>query len=82
MPSSNFLRSMAIEPGLVKTDRLLAVTTLSFDIPVLELLLPLTVGAEVIIAQPRATGGRSVLGDLISSAGATSCRPRLRPGEF
>ena len=32
---------MAGEPGLVSSDRLLAVTTLSFDIAVLELLLPL-----------------------------------------
>lgn len=46
----NFLRSMAHTPGLTRTDRLLAVTTLSFDIAVLELLLPLSVGAQVVIA--------------------------------
>ncbi|WP_245800294.1 non-ribosomal peptide synthetase [Thiomonas intermedia] len=46
----NFLRSMAREPGLRREDVLLAVTTLSFDIAVLELLLPLTVGARVILA--------------------------------
>uniref|UniRef100_UPI0035AF4328 amino acid adenylation domain-containing protein n=1 Tax=Aquabacterium sp. TaxID=1872578 RepID=UPI0035AF4328 len=46
----NFLTSMAREPGLSGADRLLAVTTLSFDIAVLELLLPLTVGAQVVIA--------------------------------
>jgi amino acid adenylation domain-containing protein len=47
----NFLRSMAHTPGLKAGECLLAVTTLSFDIAVLELLLPLTVGAEVVLAQ-------------------------------
>ncbi len=46
----NFLASMAREPGLTQDDVLVAVTTLSFDIAVLELLLPLTVGATVVIA--------------------------------
>ncbi|MFT3764371.1 MAG: amino acid adenylation domain-containing protein [Minicystis sp.] len=52
----NFLVSMAKEPGLRATDRLLAVTSLSFDIAGLELWLPLTVGARVEIAN-RATAG-------------------------
>ncbi len=46
----NFLCSMAREPGLTADDVLVAVTTLSFDIAVLELQLPLTVGAKVVIA--------------------------------
>jgi len=46
----NFLTSMAREPGLTADDVLLAVTTLSFDISVLELQLPLTLGAAVVIA--------------------------------
>jgi non-ribosomal peptide synthetase component F len=46
----NFLVSMANEPGLASGDRLLAVTTPAFDIAVLELLLPLTVGATTVIA--------------------------------
>jgi amino acid adenylation domain-containing protein len=46
----NFLTSMAREPGLNASDRLVAVTTPSFDIAVLELLLPLSVGARVILA--------------------------------
>jgi amino acid adenylation domain-containing protein len=46
----NFLASMRREPGLEPADRLLAVTTLSFDIAVLELLLPLTCGASVVLA--------------------------------
>ena len=46
----NFLHSMARRPGLAADDRLLAVTTLAFDIAALELLLPLTVGACTVIA--------------------------------
>lgn len=46
----NFLCSMADRPGMTADDTLLAVTTVSFDIAVLELFLPLTVGAKVVIA--------------------------------
>lgn len=46
----NFLLSMQEEPGLTLADRLLAVTTLSFDIAVLELFLPLITGGQVVIA--------------------------------
>lgn len=46
----NFLTSMADAPGLWPTDKLLAVTTVSFDIAALELFLPLTTGAQVEIA--------------------------------
>jgi len=46
----NFLLSMAHEPGLNASDRILAVTTLGFDIAVLELLLPLSVGATIVLA--------------------------------
>lgn len=57
----NFLASMAREPGLGPDDRLLAVTTLSFDIAVLELLLPLSVGATVVLASTdEALDGRAL----------------------
>ena len=49
----NFLASMQRQPGIAPSDRLLAVTTLSFDIAGLELYLPLVSGARVVIA-PRA----------------------------
>jgi non-ribosomal peptide synthetase component F len=42
----NFLASMAAAPGLSAGDAMLAATTVSFDIAVLELFLPLTVGAK------------------------------------
>jgi amino acid adenylation domain-containing protein len=46
----NFIQSMCECPGLGNADRLLAVTTLSFDIAGLEIYLPLAVGARLIIA--------------------------------
>jgi len=46
----NFLTSMQKTPGLSASDRLLAVTTLSFDISLLELFLPLLSGATVVLA--------------------------------
>ncbi|MBD3667972.1 MAG: amino acid adenylation domain-containing protein [Kangiella sp.] len=45
----NMLRSFAQSPGMDHNDSLLAVTTISFDISVLELFLPLSVGATIII---------------------------------
>ncbi|MFE9003631.1 amino acid adenylation domain-containing protein [Streptomyces sp. NPDC007875] len=47
---SNFLDDMAERFGLGPADRLLAVTTVSFDIAALELYLPLLCGAGVVIA--------------------------------
>ncbi len=46
----NLLESMKSTPGLASTDVLLAVTTLSFDISVVEIFLPLVVGAQVVVA--------------------------------
>jgi amino acid adenylation domain-containing protein len=46
----NFIVSMQREPGLSEADRLLSVTTLSFDIAGLEMYLPLVAGACLIIA--------------------------------
>ena len=43
----NFLESMSREPGIRPDDVVAAITTLSFDIAVLELLLPLAVGARI-----------------------------------
>nr|WP_255298558.1 non-ribosomal peptide synthetase [Brevibacillus dissolubilis] len=46
---TNFLVTMSHKPGLQASDRLLAVTTYSFDIAGLELFLPLMVGAQCYI---------------------------------
>ncbi|GAB1268194.1 hypothetical protein NBRC116493_14470 [Aurantivibrio infirmus] len=64
---TNFLLSMAEKPGLNADDKLLAITTLSFDIAVLELYLPLIVGATCVIATAeQAVDGMKLL-DLIKS---------------
>ena len=67
----NFLASMACEPGLGASDRLVAVTTLSFDIAVLELLLPLSVGAEVVLASRDDAMNGSALRALLDASDAT-----------
>ena len=46
----NLLAAMQLAPGFDATDSLLAVTTVSFDIAVLELFLPLLTGGRVVIA--------------------------------
>lgn len=46
---ANFLLSMRDRPGMGPDDALLAVTTISFDIAVLELYLPLVAGGRVVI---------------------------------
>ena len=65
----NFLASMRREPGLRSSDRLLAVTTLSFDIAVLELFLPLTTGARVVLAQRDEAMDGEVLARLAADQG-------------
>ena len=47
---TNFLESMSREPGFTSDDVLLAVTTISFDIAGLELLLPLYMGGTVCVS--------------------------------
>jgi amino acid adenylation domain-containing protein len=63
----NFLASMRAEPGLKHTDRLLAVTTLSFDIAVLELFLPLITGASAVLARREEAMDGEVLARLIET---------------
>ena len=53
---ANFLRSMARRPGLSGDDALLAVTTISFDISVLELFGPLSTGGTVCVADTATAG--------------------------
>lgn len=67
----NFLNSMRREPGLAPDDVLLAVTTLSFDIAGLEIFLPLTTGAEVVIATRDITIDGNRLAETISRHGVT-----------
>ena len=67
----NFLTTMKASPGMSAGDVLLAVTTLSFDIAVLELQLPLTVGGKVILADRDAVADGEQLAQLIEKHAVT-----------
>ncbi len=67
----NFLYSMQKQPGISAGDKLLAVTTISFDIAGLELFLPLLTGAEIIIADAEASKDGRVLLDIIKQEKVT-----------
>ena len=68
----NFLASMAERPGLSAADRLLSVTPFTFDIWGLELYLPLSVGATVVLADREDTGDAKQLGDLLAQHQSTA----------
>jgi amino acid adenylation domain-containing protein len=61
----NFLYSMSVKPGISAEAKLLAVTTLSFDISVLEMFLPLSYGAQLVIAETEDIFDGRKLSDLI-----------------
>ncbi|HAX70809.1 MAG TPA: hypothetical protein DCY14_14450 [Anaerolineae bacterium] len=67
----NFLASMRASLEISADDSLLAVTTLSFDIAVLELLLPLTVGARVVIADSETVADGALLAQALSDFDVT-----------
>ena len=58
-------------PGISANDKLLAITTLSFDIAGLELLLPLISGAQVVIAKAETAMDGKRLAEKIERCGAT-----------
>ena len=67
----NFLNSMRHQPGMTGRDVIVAVTTLSFDIAALELLLPLVLGARVVIASREVASDATALMETMESCGAT-----------
>ncbi len=68
---TNLLLSMQRELGIEKNDTLIAITTFSFDISILEILLPLISGAKlVVLDKESASDGRTLLRK-IESVGAT-----------
>jgi amino acid adenylation domain-containing protein len=69
--AANILASVARRPGLSRDDIVLAVTTPCFDISVVELFLPLTLGAELVIAGPDEILDGVRLGELLERSGAT-----------
>ncbi|WP_369215335.1 amino acid adenylation domain-containing protein [Streptomyces flavofungini] len=69
---TNFLCSMAREPGFGPDDSLLAVTTACFDIAGLELYLPLVTGGELRVASAETAADGFALRALIEA-----CRPTV-----
>ncbi|MEF7613140.1 amino acid adenylation domain-containing protein [Aquincola sp. MAHUQ-54] len=67
----NLLCAMAEVPGIAAGDTLVAVTTISFDIAALELLLPLAAGARVVIADRDTAADGAALGRLLDAEEAT-----------
>lgn len=68
---ANFIHGIVQRTGLGRDDRLLAVTSLSFDIAGLELLVPLTLGAQVTIADEESVFDGLALQDKITRHGIT-----------
>ncbi len=68
---TNFLLAMTEAPGIGQGDRLLAVTTISFDIHILELFVPLFVGAHVVVASREESVSQSALQTLINQHAIT-----------
>jgi amino acid adenylation domain-containing protein len=68
---ANLLQSMQHAPSISADDKFAAISPLSEGIALLEWLLPLTAGAEIVIVPPEvATGGRA-LAALLQDSGAT-----------
>ena len=67
----NLLASVSEVPGLTARDTVLAVTTLSFDISVSEIILPLTVGAKIVLASREVASDGQRLLELLRTSGAT-----------
>ncbi|QIO34958.1 non-ribosomal peptide synthetase [Bradyrhizobium sp. 1(2017)] len=68
---TNFLATMAEQPGMTAGDRVLGLTSLSFDIAVLELWLPLTIGACVVLADRAAAHDPAKLKAIVQRHGVS-----------
>ena len=75
----NFLLSMSERFGLASADKLLAVTTIAFDIAGLELYLPLINGATVVVADRATVRDPALLAALAVDSGATIMQADRRP---
>jgi amino acid adenylation domain-containing protein/thioester reductase-like protein len=62
----NLLRSMQVEPGMQPDDTLLAMTTISFDLAVPDLYLPLIVGAKIRLISRAVATNPAQLKDVLS----------------
>ncbi|HKS08032.1 MAG TPA: amino acid adenylation domain-containing protein, partial [Pyrinomonadaceae bacterium] len=67
----NLLNAVIAKTSLKATDMMLSVSTLSFDIAVAEIFVPLIVGARVVIASREVAGDGMELARLLAQSGAT-----------
>ena len=71
----NLLNAIKAQPGLTAQDKLLSVTTITFDISVAEIFLPLSIGAQLVLASREVTSDGAKLLALLNSSGATFLQP-------
>jgi amino acid adenylation domain-containing protein len=71
----NLLNSVQRQPGLTAQDTLLSVTTLSFDIAVSEVFLPLMVGAKLVVVSREVAADGIQLLQVMNQVGATFMQP-------
>ncbi len=71
----NLLNAVREEPGLTAQDTLLSVTTLSFDISVSEIFLPLIVGGRLLLVSREVTSDGTQLLKALTTSGATFMQP-------
>ena len=69
--AANLLASVAREPGMTAADTICAVSTLSFDIALFELVLPLTVGARILLADRDTARDGAALARLVDANDVT-----------
>ena len=69
--AANLLASVARQPGMTEADTICAVSTLSFDIAMFELILPLTVGARILLADRDTARDGTALAKLASHPDVT-----------
>ena len=67
----NFLYSMLDQPGINENDKLLSVTTISFDIAGLELYIPLLTGATLVLANDETAKDGRIIMDVVKKEGIT-----------
>ena len=67
----NLLAAFLLQPGFTEADVMLAATTTAFDISVLELFLPLVVGARMVLASSATSKDPHALAALIDGGGCT-----------
>ena len=73
---------MAHSPGMTERDVLLAVASISFDLCILGLYLPLIVGARQVLASAREAGDGNLLLKRMEKRAQPSCKRRRALGDY